>query len=368
MKLTLCSPKSRFLKPRATAASKTANNGLVTPDAQSNVIITTTVSSSAYTLTYVPPTLTGTPQISASTTDGWHLIPPIVPLPFAVPPVLPPPEAPQSPETPVEPGHDNGGDNGQNSQIKLPTVSTSGCLTSTVAFGIVNCTEILWVSSYQLHSSLSGCSTTSSVTSACSMTITPGVSTATIKPDAGMITSMSDSDTAYAPGPVIFDQSPPDNPNWIADIFARELDIVPPVDPPRGSLTCAAKNSSGSSFTFYNANVRVLYPLVPHITSLTQRYLKGNIIDFCGNGLKITGDGISKNYTQPNDGSVLEITAKYAVNDTCPAGGTTQWDQSRCKFLLDRPLLECEPNGNAIPSPPMYGKSCNHHSGSRDLV
>jgi len=78
-------------------------------------------------------------------------------------------------------------------------------------------------------------------------------------------------------------------------------------------------------------------------------------MDFCGDGINITGDGISTNYTQANDGSIVTIEAKYAVNDTCPAGGTTQWDQSRCKFLLNRPLLECEPNGNEIPAPPMYG-------------
>ena len=82
-------------------------------------------------------------------------------------------------------------------------------------------------------------------------------------------------------------------------------------------------------------------------------------MDFCGSGIKITGDGISTNYTSPDGGTIVSIAAKYAVNATCPAGGTTSWDESRCKFLLNRPLLECEPNGNTIPAPPMYGMSLN---------
>lgn len=89
----------------------------------------------------------------------------------------------------------------------------------------------------------------------------------------------------------------------------------------------------------------------------SEPLIKSNIMAFCGTGIKITDGGISTNYTSPDGGSIVSIVAKYAVNDTCPAGGTTSWDQSRCKFLLNRPLLECEQNGQDIPAPPMYGTS-----------
>lgn len=66
--------------------------------------------------------------------------------------------------------------------------------------------------------------------------------------------------------------------------------------------------------------------IVQNAYMLTEIPTQGDIIDFCGSGLNITGDGISVDYTQPGDGSVVTVSANYVVNDTCAAGGSTQWD------------------------------------------
>lgn len=81
-------------------------------------------------------------------------------------------------------------------------------------------------------------------------------------------------------------------------------------------------------------------------------------MDFCGHGIDITGDGISKNYTSPDGTFGVSITSTYAVNESCPAGGKTSWDEARCKFLLNRPLSECAPDdGGLSDSVDLYGMS-----------
>jgi len=81
-------------------------------------------------------------------------------------------------------------------------------------------------------------------------------------------------------------------------------------------------------------------------------------MDFCGHGIDITGDGISKNYTSTDGILGVSITSTYAVNESCPAGGKTSWDEARCKFLLNRPLGECTPdNGGLSDSVDLYGMS-----------
>lgn len=100
----------------------------------SDVVIITSVSQSTYSLTYRPPTGTGT----ASTTSSWSLVPPIVPLPFPAPPALPPPEDPEEDEP--EP-----------SITTKPSESATSCSTQTAVVGVVNCTEIVWASSCQLQ-------------------------------------------------------------------------------------------------------------------------------------------------------------------------------------------------------------------------
>lgn len=256
-KVTWCLPGSRYMNPRDTPAPNTASTGPITGTSPGNIIVTTTFSSSTYTLTYIPPTTIGTIPVSASTTDGWHLVPPIVPLPFPAPPVVPPPEEPGIPEEPENPGDDNDHENEPNTLENRPTLSIPECSTSTATLGLVNCTQIIWVSSYKLQSSLSGCSTTSSTTSGCALTITNSVSTATVIPDLQQVFTTSGPDI-YAPGPVIDDlPNPPDDPYRVVNIFAKQLNIVAPVDPPKGSLTCAAPNQSGPSFSWYNANVGI---------------------------------------------------------------------------------------------------------------
>lgn len=82
-------------------------------------------------------------------------------------------------------------------------------------------------------------------------------------------------------------------------------------------------------------------------------------MDFCGHGIDITGDGISKNYTSADGTLGVSITSTYAVNESCPAGGRTSWDEAHCKFLLNRPLGECAPDddGGLSDSVDLYGTS-----------
>ena len=81
-------------------------------------------------------------------------------------------------------------------------------------------------------------------------------------------------------------------------------------------------------------------------------------MDFCGHGIDITGDGISKNYTSTDGTLGVSITSTYAVNESCPAGGKTSWDEARCKFLLNRPLGECVPENEGLSnSVDLYGMS-----------
>lgn len=81
-------------------------------------------------------------------------------------------------------------------------------------------------------------------------------------------------------------------------------------------------------------------------------------MDFCDHGIDIIGDGISKNYISTNDILEVSITSIYVVNESCPAGGKTSWDEARCKFLLNRPLDECTPdNGGLFDSVDLYDMS-----------
>lgn len=75
------------------------------------------------------------------------------------------------------------------------------------------------------------------------------------------VPATSDPETVYAPGPVITNTNPPDDPDWVSEIFAKQLHLAPPVDLPRGSLTCAAQNQSGPSFNWYAANVSIISPV-----------------------------------------------------------------------------------------------------------
>lgn len=79
-------------------------------------------------------------------------------------------------------------------------------------------------------------------------------------------------------------------------------------------------------------------------------------MDFCSGGISITGNGKSKNYTQPTGGIELAISTTYQVSDTCPSGDSVSWDEDRCMYLLNRPIFECEP-GNSNTQTPKNGKS-----------
>ena len=93
-------------------------------------------------------------------------------------------------------------------------------------------------------------------------------------------------------------------------------------------------------------------------------------MNFCGSGIDITGDGISQNYTSTDGTLGVSIISTYAVNESCPAGGKTTWDEARCKFLLNRPLGECAPDGAASDSVDLYGMSpCDYpHDRSRHCL
>lgn len=87
-------------------------------------------------------------------------------------------------------------------------------------------------------------------------------------------------------------------------------------------------------------------------------FIKGDVMDFCSHGIDITDDGISRNYTSADGISGVSITSTYAVNESCPAGGKTSWEEARCKFLLNRPLGECTPIDKGLSdSVDLYGMS-----------
>ncbi|KAG7004484.1 hypothetical protein G7Y79_00025g057700 [Physcia stellaris] len=287
-----------------------AQPGATATKPQTVVTVTTTVSSSPYTLTYVSPTGSHTSPVSASTTADWVLIPPLIPLPFAPAPVIPPPEAPELPTIPEDP----------QPSISIPA---PGCTTSIATFGVASCTEVVWVSSHTIQSSLTGCSTSSSTLSGCSLTASTGVSTSTIVLGRSSVSPTTEMPISYTSGPLPLDVNPPDDPNLVFDLFKDQLNISPPVEPPRGALTCAPKVDKAPIFHWRTAN--------------------GNVMNFCGHGIDITDDGISRNYTSPDGVFGVTITSTYAVNESCPAGGKTTWDEARCKFLLNRPLADCVP-------------------------
>ena len=80
-------------------------------------------------------------------------------------------------------------------------------------------------------------------------------------------------------------------------------------------------------------------------------------MDFCAGGITVTDQGIAKNYTQPSKGNELSISTKYATSDACPAGQSAKVDEARCKFLLNRPIFECEQGGDANSQNAKYGPS-----------
>lgn len=66
-------------------------------------------------------------------------------------------------------------------------------------------------------------------------------------------------------------------------------------------------------------------------------------MDFCRGGISIQGDGSTKSYPQPGNKAIeLEISTEYAESDACSAGQTAKWAEDRCKYLINRPIFDCE--------------------------
>lgn len=229
-------------------ATSTISQTSLASNSRSDIIVTTTFSQSTYTYTYLPPTSTNTASVSGTTTAGWILVPPIVPLPFPVPPVVSPPEEPETPGEPEDPEEEDP-ENTQRNKPTLPSLTSTACSTKTATMTVVNCNEDFWVSSYQLQSSLTDCSTSLSRTSGCIIT-SMTASTNTIDPSTSSITIDTDAtEIDYDPGQLVIDGNPPGNATRLQDIFKNDMGVAPPPpDPPRGDLVCAAQNTTGPSF------------------------------------------------------------------------------------------------------------------------
>lgn len=80
-------------------------------------------------------------------------------------------------------------------------------------------------------------------------------------------------------------------------------------------------------------------------------------MDFCAGGLNISGPPITKTYVQPTGGDALYIEAIFVDDEgACFPGETVNWDEDRCKFILNRPIFECEPDSNPQTQIAKYGK------------
>ena len=229
----------------------------------SNIIITTTFSQSTYTYTYAPPTSLGTATTSGSANQSWGLVPPIMPLPFPVPPTMPPPEAPAIPGEPGE------GEPGKPKQFSL-TIPTPSCFANTATLTAASCTELVSVSSYLLKSTLTDCSSTYSTTSGCA--VTGSATTVTIAPNIPETISTVDEQIGDDVGQVYFDPYPQDDPTRISDIFIHDFGLGPERDPANtnGKLICSAQSTAVPSFFQANALVRLVTYHMHHLQANTE--------------------------------------------------------------------------------------------------
>ncbi|KAK3168291.1 hypothetical protein OEA41_004738 [Lepraria neglecta] len=149
-------------------------------------------------------------------------------------------------------------------------------------------------------------------------------------------TNTADDDILYERGDIYWGPDVPDVPDYVSDSYVRNTGIGPPSEPSHGDLVCATQSASGPSFIQGNA--------------------LGNVMDFCAGGLSVSGPPITKTYVQPTGGDALYIEAIFVDNEgACFPGETVNWDEDRCKFILNRPIFECEPDSNPQTQITKYG-------------
>ena len=213
--------------------------------------------------------------------------------------------------------------------------------------------QLFYVSSNELQSTLSGCSSSFSTTSGCFIT---GTSTAiTVDFPMPLSTNTADDDIIYDRAEIYCGQDISDVPDYVSDSYIADTGIGPPSEPSRGDLVCAAQSSSAPSFIQANALVRLSRCSTSSVTDIALR--QSNVMGSCAGGLVVSGPPKTKEYVQPTGGSSLHIEAIH-VDDggACFPEDTVNWDEDRCKLILSRPIFECEPESNPQNQIGKYGK------------